>query len=162
MDLGILCPCFVTMQPLLHHGFVYFSSQLSPLNRSRLERATGVPTTSTPSPRTHGIHGHENGSSHTQLNSNKSLRSKHSRIEEGRQWYDMEDLPYPLPQSAVAESRDPAGMPGSQEAALAGLDPRTKTTSSHAQVGRGPGGNAPESGIGVARDWRLHSEHAEV
>ena len=73
----------------------------------------------------------------------------------------MEDLSCPLPHSAVVESKDQAGMAGSQEAALAGLDPRTKTTSSHAQVGRGPGGNAPESGIGVARDWRLHSEHAE-
>lgn len=73
----------------------------------------------------------------------------------------MEDLTYPLPQGVGAESRDPVRRSGSQEAALAGLDPRAKTSRSHAQVGRGPGGDAPENGIGVARDWRLHSEHAD-
>lgn len=83
----------------------------------------------------------------------------------GTQWYDMEDFPCPLPQSkyqsAVAESRDAGGMPVDQKAALAGLDPRAKTISLHAQVERGPGGNTPENGIGVARDWRLNSVHAD-
>ena len=161
MDLGVLCPCLVTMQPLLHHGFVYISSQLSPRNRSRVERITG---TSVLPPRPPKVHGDENASSHTQLNSDKSLRSKPSRLEEGgAQWYDsnqsyqMDDMPEPVPK---AVTKDAGGTLVSQGAALASLDPRVNT-SSHAQVERGPGGNTPEGGIGVAKDWKLESEKAK-
>ncbi|KAL8827248.1 MAG: hypothetical protein Q9191_003301 [Dirinaria sp. TL-2023a] len=122
MDLGILCPCFVTMQPLLRHGFVYFSSQLSPLNRSRAERFTGVSTSNPPRPK---LQNGEAASSHAQISSakfhsDKSLRSKYSRMEDGTQGYDMEDL-----SSHAIPTKDSTGMKGAeimpmgQETALA-------------------------------------------
>lgn len=154
MDLGILCPCFVTMQPLLRHGFVYISSQLSPRNRSRIERATGVSTSLPPPTKSNGERNPSNPSSHT-LTSDKSLRSKPSRMEEGTQWYDMDEMPHPMPAHDANVTRDADGMPVDQEAALASLDPRANTTSTHAHVERGPGGNTPESGIGVAREWEV-------
>ena len=160
MDLGILCPCFVTMQPLLRHGFVYISSQLSPRNRSRMEHALGVSTSLEPSPK---IHSDENASSRTHINREKSLRSKNSKTEEGgAQWYDMEDMSRapPLPNDAPGTPHADASPVDQKAAALASLDPRTNTTTSHTQAERGPGGNTPEGGIGVARDWRLESEKA--
>ena len=158
MDLGVLCPCLVTMQPLLRHGFVYVSSQLSPRNRSRMERATGLATSLSPGPK---FQRHDNGSSsQTRFNSNRSLRSKPSKMEEGRQWYDMEDLSWhPMPENGTPRNRDADNVPVNQEAVIASLDPRAHTTSSHAQVESGPAGSTPHTGIGVAQEWRLTHEN---
>lgn len=82
-------------------------------------------------------------------------------MEDGTQWYGMEDMSHPLPPSDAAGTTDADGMPLNQEAALASLDLRANTISSHAQVDRGLGGDTPEGGIGVARNWRIKSEKAD-
>lgn len=164
--LGILCPCLVTLHPLIVKTYALVTSRLSSRNRERVSRLTGV------SP---GDHSKINLKSNAYMEMNSaphregasgaspSLRSKQSDLEaqNGFNKGDVYKDTTPLPV-------DQGGMAIDQSAALATLDPRlqanaasegrTQPLGSSAQAGvHDEQRDVPDHGIGVQRDWRLSS-----
>ena len=150
-DLGILCPCLVTLGPMIRAGYeillssaaqfgsvadgrrlfsyLIFSSNLSPCTRDRIDRITNLSsdprTRQTKSDMEHsGSSTHVNG---TASSRSHSLTSKPSDLEKGG----ASDAP-PVPTTYTTDGlpRDKNGMAVSQTTAIANLDPRTQVKSS--------------------------------
>ena len=157
--LGILCPCLVTLHPVIVKTYDFVTSRLSSRNRERVSRLTGV------SP---GDHSKSNLKSNAYMEMNSvphrrdasdaspSLRSKPSDLE-AQNSFSKNDVYI-----------DKTPLPVDQSAALATLDPRFQTNvaiesqiqplGSSAQAGvHEEQGDVPDHGIGVQRDWRLSS-----
>ena len=172
--LGILCPCLVTLHPVIVKTYDFVTSRLSSRNRERVSRLTGVAPG--------GDHSKTNLKSNAymemEMNSgvphrqgaatsdaSPSLRSKPSDLEAQNGGYGKGDVftdKTPLPV-------DQGGMAIDQNAALATLDPRLLQANAADSANEGPLGSSaqagvdeeqrdvPNRGIGVQRDWRLSS-----
>ena len=164
--LGILCPCLVTLHPVIVKTYDFVTSRLSSSNRERVSRFTGV------SPGDH---------SKTELKSNAYMEM--ASASHGRGTSDVSPSLCSKPSDLEAQNGfskgdvymdktprpvDQGGNAIDQSAALATLDPRLQASAvsegrmqplgSSAQAGvheerRG----VPDHGIGVQRDWRLSS-----
>ena len=166
--LGILCPCLVTLHPVIVKTYDFVTSRLSSRNRERVSRLTGV------SP---GDHSKTNLKSNAYMemtphrrgvsDNSPSLRSKPSDLEAQNCFSKvdvyMDKTPLPV---------DQGGMAVDQSAALATLDPRLHANAasesqvqplgSSAQAGvHEDQSDVPHHGIGVQRDWRLSSTREE-
>lgn len=167
--LGLLCPCLVTLHPVIVSTYGFVTSRLSSRSRDRVSKFTGVvPADSSKSDLKTGAYMEMNSTGRKEgvSNASTSLHSRPSDLEAqdvggDRMYTEKTFMPV-----------DKSGMAVNQDAALASLDPRLQ--------GKGGGGahaqplgssaragvneekhNIPENGIGVERQWDLESRTEE-